>query len=70
MATALPPHWLDDVIESALDTGDAEQIAAAIAHSEKFLDAIRVGLQKKPTPGVMAPTYAQNIRREIQQVIA
>jgi hypothetical protein len=70
MATAMPPHWLDDVIISALQTGDAKQIAAAVANSEKFLDAIRTGLKNKPQPGIMGPTYAQNVRREIQKVVA
>ena len=65
----LPPHWLDEVIESKLSTGDAKQIAEAVTRSKEFLAAIEAGLKDKPPRGVVGPSYAQIIRRKIQAVI-
>lgn len=67
---ALPPHWLDSVIERAIRSGDASTIARAIANSTKFMAAVRRGLKNKPVPGVMSGSHAQNIREEVRMAIA
>jgi hypothetical protein len=62
---ALPPHWLDKVIEREINSQDPRQIAQAIADSTELLDAIREGLKNKPPPGLAAPTWAQEVRRKV-----
>lgn len=66
---ALPPHWLDSVIEKAIKSGDANTIARAIAGSTRFMAAIRLGLKNKPVPGVMSGSHAQNIREELRKAM-
>ena len=41
----VPPHWLDDVIESSWREHDPKVIASAISHNEKLILAIRQGLE-------------------------
>ncbi len=65
----LPPHWLDAVIASKLNTGDAKQIAQALAESKELLTAIEDGLKAKPQFSVVGPSYAQVIRRKIQEAV-
>ena len=65
----LPPHWLDAVIDSKLGTGDAKQIAQALAQSKELLGAIADGLKAKPQSGVVGPSYVQVIRRKIQEAV-
>jgi hypothetical protein len=67
---AMQPTWLDSVIQGAMDSGDPNVIAQAIANSPQFLNAIKQGLANKPKPGVMGPTPAQVIRQEIAKAIA
>ena len=67
---AMLPTWLDGVIQSVIDQGDATAIAQAIANNPRFLDAIKKGLANKPKPGVMGPTYAQNVREAIKAELA
>jgi hypothetical protein len=68
--SALAPHWLDKIIEKALEKGeDPAMIAAAISTSPKFMDAIREGLKNKPKPGTKSGTYAQNIRTKVVQTV-
>lgn len=66
----LQPTWLDAVIDSVIATGDEKQIAQAIANSPRFLDAIKRGLANKPKPGVMGPSYSQNVRTAIAEEVA
>lgn len=67
---AMRPTWLDQVIDTVIDTGDPKQIAQAIANSPQFLDAIKAGLANKPKPGVMGPSYSQNVRTAIRDAVA
>lgn len=65
---AMPPTWLDQVIQKVIDKGDPKAIAHVIADSPQFMDAIKRGLANKPTgPG---PTYAQVVAREVREAIA
>ena len=68
--SALPPHWLDEVIESVLATNSPAQIAQAIAKDERLLTAIEKGLKSKPQPGIMGPSHAQIVRSSLQDVMA
>jgi len=67
---ALPPHFLDDRIESKRETRDARQIAMAIATCPELIAAIEAGLEYNPPPGMMGPSKAQYIRQKIQEIIA
>jgi hypothetical protein len=55
------PQWLDQTIDKVIQSGDPTQIAQAIANSPRFIDGIKKGLANKPKPGVMGPSYAQNV---------
>jgi hypothetical protein len=66
----LKPKWLDNVIQAAMGTSSPTAIAQAIATSPQFVDAIRRGLENKPQPGIMGPSHAQMIARELQEALA
>ena len=70
MVGALPPTWLDEVIEKVIDKNDPAVIAQAIAHSPQFLDGIKKGLAHKPKPGVMGPSHAQNVRKAVIDAVS
>jgi hypothetical protein len=69
---ALPPQWLDAVIDSVILKNDANAIARAVAHSDRFMAAIQQGIQnaKSAPPGMPGPTHAQFIREAIQEAVA
>ena len=52
----------DAVIEKVMDKYNPDLIAQAIANAPQFKDGIKKGLANKPRPGVMGPSYAQNVR--------
>jgi hypothetical protein len=64
------PTWLDEAIQKVIDKGDPAAIAQAIANSPQVLGAIKKGLANKPKPGVMGPSYAQNVAKEVREAIA
>jgi hypothetical protein len=64
------PTWLDEAIEKVIAKGDAQAIAQVIANSPQVVEAIKRGLANKPKPGVMGPTYAQNVAREVREAVA
>ena len=68
--SALPPTWLDQVIETVIDKNDPKIIAQVIANSPQIVDAIKRGLANKPQPGIMGSSHAQNIAREVRDVVA
>jgi len=53
---AMPPTWLDQLIQKVIDKGDPKAIAQVIADSPQVMDAIKRGLANKPKPGVAGPT--------------
>ena len=68
----LSPHWLDDVIEGVLRESNANAIARAVSHSERFLAAVQEGIKRANAgvrPGVMGPSHAQYIRQAIVEAI-
>jgi hypothetical protein len=65
-AQHMPPHWLDDVIKDAVDSGDPEAIAQAVADSDRFQRAIKSGLEaSNARPDVIGPGRAQYVRQAI-----
>ena len=66
---ALPPHWLDDVIQKAIASNDPKKIAQSIADSPRFLGAIRDGLKDKPDSSIMGPSQAQTIREKVVKAV-
>jgi hypothetical protein len=67
---ALPPHFLDDVIEAVCDSNDPRKIAQAIANCPEVLNAIKQGLKYSLPPGAVGASRAQEIRRLVQEAIA
>lgn len=70
-AMALAPHWLDSVIEGVIRENNPDAVARAIAHSDRFLGAIRDGIERarNAPPGMMGPTHAQYIRQAVQEAV-
>ena len=64
------PTWLDQAIQTVIDKGDPKAIAQVIANSPQVIDAIKRGLANKPKPGVMGPSYAQIVAREVREAVA
>jgi hypothetical protein len=64
------PTWLDEAIEKVIDKGDAQAIAQVVANSPQVIEAIKRGLANRPKPGVMGPSYAQNVAKEIREAVA
>jgi hypothetical protein len=64
-----PPHWLDDVIASKLNTGDARQIADAIGRSRQLIEAVEAGLNEKPDPDMIGPGPEQVIRDKVIEAV-
>jgi hypothetical protein len=60
---ALPPHWLDPVID---DSGDAEEIAARLGKNKTLIElvarAVKEVKDNPPKPGLVGPTYPQRVR--------
>ena len=65
----MAPHWLDEVIERAMKSGKPEDVARAIATSDKMMAAIKHGMAHKPKPGTIGPTPAQAIRSEVVEAV-
>lgn len=67
----LPPHWIDNVVESVIRENNAQAIARAVTHSPKFLAAIEEGIRNAnaATPGKPGPSHAQYVRQAILEAI-
>lgn len=75
---ALPPHWMDDVIDQVIASQDQAQIAQAIANSPQVIDAITTGLiearqqaaaEKKSGQMICGAGPSQMILRKAQEAI-
>jgi hypothetical protein len=67
----LAPHWLDAVIDQAMQDGaDEYAIAEAIAKNERIVQAIRNGLANQPQSGTYGASGAQVIRREVVNAVS
>ena len=75
---ALPPHWMDEVIDQVIASNDASQIAQAIANSPQLIDAITMGLiegrqqaamEKQTGHMICGAGSSQMIRRKVQEAI-
>lgn len=75
---SMAPHWLDPVIEAAIKNGyDEHAIAGAIAHSQRFMKAVRDGIaaakqgdaNKKANPKAIGDDAAQSIRAAVVNAV-
>ncbi len=69
---ALRPHWLDSVIDKVVRKDDANEIAKALAHSDRMQNAILDGIEtaNRSLEGMRGPSRAQHIRQAICAAIA
>jgi hypothetical protein len=68
----LKPHWIDEVISDAVNKGDADAVAYALAHSDRLRTAIKSAIESgnKMPKNVAGPSKAQHVRQAIVQAMA
>jgi hypothetical protein len=68
----LAPHWIDNIIEKAVEENNADAVLYALTHSNQLLAAVASSLERahRPQPkNTMAPSPAQIVREAIVQTV-